>query len=184
MSFSMNSPSFSLSAQLPPWPENTDDERRVHFPPPSDASRHERWKLLGDFHFSCSFVGLALQYPQAKEKFPSGEPSFAQPQMPLEPLKVTPGTQFHWLLSVNLPNSMRKERERLPFPRECSCLPSQANPIIHAWCSSLHSLHLNTLPPTQRTLTYASKNTIQPRPPQSRGEERLVTNGLTSLESH
>lgn len=72
-------------------------------------------------------------------------------------------------------------RDWLPFP--CHS-PSPGNSIIRAWCSSLHSSHLNALPSTQRTLKYASKNTIQARTPQSRGEERLVTDGLTSLESH
>lgn len=90
-------------------------KRCVDVPPPSDASSYEKWKLLEDFYFPCSFVGHARQYPQPKEKILSGEPGLVQPKMLLVPLNVTPGTQFYWILIANLPNSVRKEGKELPF---------------------------------------------------------------------
>lgn len=116
------------------------------------------WKI------SISLAPLLAMHgniPKPKKKFLSGELGLVQPKMLLVPLNVTPGTQFHWILIVNLPNSVRKEGKELPFPREFCYSP--VNSVLHVWCSPLRSPPHNVLSSAQRTPKRASK-IVQPRP--------------------
>lgn len=161
----MNYPSslFPLSFIAIPGLGTQVTKRCVDFPPPSNASKHEKWKLLEDFYFSCSFVGHARQYPQTKEKIIPGEPGLVQPKMLLLPLNMTPGTQFYWIFIANLPNSVRKEGKELPFPCEFCYLHSQVNSVLYVRCSPLRSPPHNVLSSTQRIPKCASR-IIQPQP--------------------
>lgn len=143
------------------WPGNTGDKKMCWLSTPRvifQGMRSENWKI------SISLAPLLAMHgniPKPKKKFLSGELGLVQPKMLLVPLNVTPGTQFHWILIVNLPNSVRKEGKELPFPREFCYSP--VNSVLHVWCSPLRSPPHNVLSSAQRTPKRASK-IVQPRP--------------------